>query len=224
MQKILVFSQQKTFIGLIQDQFKYFQIDGADTLNQAYDLLKNNQYEIFVATYGKQKEAVLDLLKFLHDDFFQTKTLLICDASLNLIEKSAIYHANCFDTITHPFLPVEIKHKINYLLSIVKIYPNHTISAGPVSLNPQTGTLVVANKRPKPLRRRETDILACLLRHRPRVVTKNMLIDYVWGSIDQGPAYSTLDVYIRRLRIHLGQFHSLIKTSKGFGYYFANYN
>ena len=224
MQKVLIFSKQQPLINFIIEQFKGLQIEIVDCLDEIYDLAVINKYDVFVTHYSQESIGTLDLLNFLQDSCFQTKTLVIGDQSLHSLERAELYKAGICALIIQPFLPAEIKQKINYLLSIVKVYPNQTIDAGPVSLNPQTGILVVADNGPKPLRRRETDILACLLRHRPRVVTKNMLIDYVWGSTEQTPSFSTLDVYIRRLRIHLGQFHGLIKTSRGFGYYFVASN
>jgi len=222
MQKILILSKDNKLANLVSRQLKKNQVNHVVTLEQVYNLLEKIHYDVFIVQYDEYKTQVFELLDFLYQDYFSIRSLLLTNHHLTLTERSAVYKTGCFDILTAPFLPIELKQKIQHLLSLVKVFPDYTICAGPVKLNPQTGTLVVANKKPKPLRKMESNILACLLRHRPRVVTKNMLIDYVWGPIDQTPCYSTLDVYIRRLRIHLGKFHNLIKTSRGFGYYFAS--
>ena len=71
----------------------------------------------------------------------------------------------------------------------------------------------------KQLRRKETQLLACLMIHKNTVVSRDNLIEYVWGITDAQPNYNTLDVYIRRIRMAFGREHAhLIKTKRSFGY------
>lgn len=56
-----------------------------------------------------------------------------------------------------------------------------------------------------------------LLENRDRVLTRDMLMDRVWGSEFDGEN-RTVDVHIRTLRSKLGAAGEYIKTVRGLGY------
>ncbi len=73
------------------------------------------------------------------------------------------------------------------------------------------------------LRRKEFDLLRILVENRGRVLTRDVLIDRVWGSDYIGDT-KTLDVHIKRLRAQIEADPSdpkLITTVRGIGYRFA---
>ena len=71
------------------------------------------------------------------------------------------------------------------------------------------------------LTRKEFDLLAALLHQRGRVLSRDALLDRVWGYDDPG-ATRTVDVHVRRLRAKLGEEHaSLIQTVRSVGYRFG---
>ncbi len=72
------------------------------------------------------------------------------------------------------------------------------------------------------LRRKEFELLTLLMENVGRVLTRDVLIDRVWGSDYYGDT-KTLDVHIKRLRSHLEEDPSaprLITTVRGVGYRF----
>jgi two-component system response regulator RegX3 len=72
------------------------------------------------------------------------------------------------------------------------------------------------------LRRKEFDLLALLIENAGRVLTRDTLIDRVWGTDYVGDT-KTLDVHIKRLRGHIEEDPStprLITTVRGVGYRF----
>lgn len=72
------------------------------------------------------------------------------------------------------------------------------------------------------LRRKEFDLLALLMENAGRVLTRDTLIDRVWGTDYVGDT-KTLDVHIKRLRSHIEVDPSsptLITTVRGVGYRF----
>ncbi len=83
---------------------------------------------------------------------------------------------------------------------------------------------VTVGDRPVELPPKEFDLLALLVEHAGRVLTRNQLIDEVWGSDYVGDT-KTLDVHIRRLRGRIEadpQDPQLIRTVRGIGYRFAD--
>lgn len=84
---------------------------------------------------------------------------------------------------------------------------------------------VLVDGRSVQLPPKEFDLLATLVEHAGRVLTRNQLIDEVWGSDYVGDT-KTLDVHIRRLRLRVEedpQEPVRIQTVRGVGYRFADH-
>lgn len=64
---------------------------------------------------------------------------------------------------------------------------------------------------------KEFEILSLLLQQQGRVMTREMLMDRVWG-LEADRENRTLDVHIRTLRQKLGEAGHLIETVRGVGY------
>ncbi len=96
-----------------------------------------------------------------------------------------------------------------------------TIVVGDVSLDPEEHVVTIAGEIvPMPLK--EFDVLRLLLTNAGRVLTREMLIDRVWGSDYVGDT-KTLDVHIKRLRSKIEDDPSTptrIITIRGLGYKF----
>ncbi|MGE5316185.1 MAG: response regulator [Acidobacteriota bacterium] len=65
--------------------------------------------------------------------------------------------------------------------------------------------------------KKEFEVLAYLMRHAGKVVTRESLLNAVWGA-DVFVIDRTVDVHIRKIREKLGECASLIDTIKGVGY------
>ncbi|CAI8008815.1 Uncharacterized transcriptional regulatory protein YclJ [Geodia barretti] len=79
---------------------------------------------------------------------------------------------------------------------------------------------VAVNGRPVRLTRREFQILRCLVENRNRVMSRERLLDRVWGA-DGTIESRTVDVHLGRLRAKLGPAGGQIETVFGFGYRFV---
>jgi two-component system response regulator RegX3 len=72
------------------------------------------------------------------------------------------------------------------------------------------------------LRRKEFELLELLIEHPGRVLTRDTLIDRIWGTDYVGDT-KTLDVHVKRLRSHIEEDPSspqIITTVRGVGYRF----
>jgi two-component system, OmpR family, alkaline phosphatase synthesis response regulator PhoP len=67
--------------------------------------------------------------------------------------------------------------------------------------------------------RKEFEVLTYLARHRGRVMTRDMILDAVWGQ-EVHVVDRTIDVHIRGIREKLGERGDVIETVKGVGYRF----
>lgn len=211
MQKILVIGSDLDFLSQLK---KYLQdwvsnIDQCQNLEQAYQFIEKNLYNIVVIHIIDSDE--LDFIEYLSQESFGTKLFTICDNFSNVI----LFKAGADDCVSRLTPMEEIGLRIIRLLKFSKKHSTSCLRANCLELYPETGLLKVRNKKVT-VRRREVQILSCLINYKNQVVTRNTLIRYVWGS-SHIPTHTTVDVYIRRLRLLLPN-PKIIQTVRGFGY------
>ncbi len=83
-----------------------------------------------------------------------------------------------------------------------------------------TGRMVYVDNKPVAMSPKEYDLLFYLVRNRGIALTREKLINEVWGYDYYGDA-RTLDTHIKLLRKSLGPYHTSIVTLRGVGYRFA---
>lgn len=109
----------------------------------------------------------------------------------------------------------EVALKTHKLLLYEKMDSTLRYRFGKVDFYPEQGLLIIG-KTQKQIRRKESQILEFFLKRKNRVITRQMLLNQVWGVGDI-PASKTVDVYIKRLRTLLGT-QLKLQTIRGFGY------
>jgi two-component system response regulator RegX3 len=95
------------------------------------------------------------------------------------------------------------------------------LDAGGIQIDPDRH-LVFVRGSDVHLRRKEFELLSLLMENAGRLLTRDVLIDRIWGSDYFGDT-KTLDVHIKRLRSHVEEDPSspkLITTIRGVGYRF----
>jgi two-component system response regulator RegX3 len=95
------------------------------------------------------------------------------------------------------------------------------LEGGGIQIDPDRHLVFVRGEEVH-LRRKEFDLLNLLMENAGRVLTRDVLIDRIWGSDYYGDT-KTLDVHIKRLRSHVEVDPShplLITTVRGVGYRF----
>ncbi len=133
------------------------------------------------------------------------------------------------DYMTKPFSTRELVARIRAILRRSSGAVGASASAeAPVEANgvriDRARHEVVVDGTPVELPPKEFDLLATLVEHAGRVMTRNQLIDEVWGSDYFGDT-KTLDVHIRRLRgrVEVDPREPVrIQTVRGVGYRFAD--
>ena len=123
------------------------------------------------------------------------------------------------DYVTKPFSPKALVARVKALLRRI----DRTASTGPahyrcgaLTLDP-TRHEVSLNGQEIPLTAKEFGLLDHLLRHRGRVLTREVLLNAVWGYDYYGTT-RTVDVHIRRLKQKLPLLEDAILSVKSLGY------
>jgi phosphate regulon transcriptional regulator PhoB len=125
------------------------------------------------------------------------------------------------DYVAKPFSPKELVARVRAVLRRARPEePARPLTAGGVSLD-TARHLVTVGGRPVELTPKEFDLLQALLEAAGRVLSREHLLNHVWGYARADEIESrTVDVHIRRLRAKLGAEERRIATIKGVGYRF----
>jgi len=121
------------------------------------------------------------------------------------------------DYLTKPFSPRELVARIRAVLRRAEPGPSEAevIELGELRVDLRSRNVTIAGSTVI-LRTLEFELLAELARHPGHVVTRDRLLDRVWGTSFAGGT-RTVDVHIAQLRKKLGR-PALIQTVRGVGY------
>jgi DNA-binding response OmpR family regulator len=120
------------------------------------------------------------------------------------------------DYIGKPFSPRELVARMKAVLRRTERHPEEDeLVLGDVVLRRSAREVGVAGE-PVELRPKEFDLLACLMQNRGAVLSRDVLLERVWG-FDYAGGTRTVDVHVAQLRRKLGR-PDLIRTVRGSGY------
>jgi len=122
------------------------------------------------------------------------------------------------DYVTKPFSPKELVARVAALLRRVSAgdSPAAVMRYGDIAVD-SAQHVVLDGTREVRLTAKEFLLLEYLIRHRGRVLSRDVLLTDVWGYNYTGGT-RTVDVHIRRLREKLPVLNAAIETIKQFGY------
>ncbi len=125
--------------------------------------------------------------------------------------------AGADDYLTKPFGVMELLSRVRALLRRAGCEgENAALSAGALSLDPAR-RVVTCGGRPVALTFKEFELLHYLLRNRSLVLSREKIMDAVWG-VDYPGESRTVDMHIKSLRQKLGPCGECIVTVRGAGY------
>jgi two-component system response regulator RegX3 len=205
-------------------------------------MLRREGYEVFVATDGNAAISEFDkhgpdlvLLDLMLPGISGTEVcriirgkssvpIIMLTAKDGEVDKVVGLELGADDYVTKPFSSRELLARVRAVLrrhgEPEELLPP-TIEAGSVRIDIERHVVSVRGENiTMPLK--EFDLLEFLVRNSGRVLTRNQLIDRVWGADYVGDT-KTLDVHIKRLRAKIESDPSSpvhINTVRGLGYKF----
>jgi len=122
------------------------------------------------------------------------------------------------DYVTKPFNPRALVARVKAILRRTDVTWRglRPIEVGPLRIDPRRREATVGQRRLN-LRPREFDLLAALARDPGVVLTRDALLDGVWGTDFPGET-RTVDVHVAEVRKQLGDDGPAIETMRGLGY------
>lgn len=122
------------------------------------------------------------------------------------------------DYISKPFSPRELMARAAAVLKRSYRPANTVMTFGKLSINPEFRTVTLDGNRLS-LPPKEFDLLLKLARNERIVMSRDRLLEAVWGYSYCGEG-RTVDTHIKSLREHLGPYRGVIQTVWGVGYKF----
>ncbi len=123
------------------------------------------------------------------------------------------------DYLPKPFKFAELMARIRAVLRRHRVMTGSKLQAGDITLDHDTRE-VTDGGRQLALTPREFDLLECFLRHPRQVLTREAILDRVWGY-DQMIETNVVDVYVRYLRTKLADDQrQRLQSVRGVGYVF----
>jgi two-component system phosphate regulon response regulator PhoB len=126
------------------------------------------------------------------------------------------------DYVTKPFSPRELTLRVRAILRRTQSEgeAGKLLRQGALELDPERHRCKVGAREVK-LTAKEFELLRALMERPGRVMTRDRLLDEVWGS-DITVTSRTIDTHLKRLREKLGEAGDFVETVRGVGYRFAD--
>lgn len=128
--------------------------------------------------------------------------------------------AGADDYVTKPFGMMALVSRIKAVLRRYEKSDSHKelLEAGGIKIGENQHTVFAGNQQLF-LTVKEFDLLVLLIKNRGNVLTREHLLESVWGLSSEIES-RTVDVHIRTLRAKLGEYEKNIETIRGVGYKF----
>ena len=222
--KILLVEDEEKLARMVELELKYegYQVDKAADGRTGLDMAQTGDYDLILLDIMLPALNGMEVLRRLRRE--SLVPVIMLTARDTVMDKVAGLDAGADDYITKPFAIEELLARIRAALRNkaegAAEVPGQVgkLMAGPLTMDVDRHEVSV-NGQEVELTRREFDLLRYLLENKEKVVTREVLLDNVWGFDFVGET-NTEDVYIRFLRSKIDErFHiKLIHTVRGVGY------
>lgn len=197
-------------------QLEQFQCEEAENTDQALQLIKAAKFDIVILDVmmpGKDGFEALAEIRKLSD-----VPVIMLTARGEEYDRLFGFHLGADDYVQKPFSPKELMARVQAVLKRVGNASLRVLQFGDFSIQIDFRT-VTGDSQNIILPPKEFDLLVKLARNEHIVLTREQLLESVWGYAYHGDT-RTVDTHVKSLREHLGAYRHLIQTVWGVGYRF----
>ncbi len=220
MYRILLVEDDKNIKDLVFNYFtkkekNVFQVEAAEDGQSGLEKAYENNYDLLLLDVMLPELDGFEICREIRKNSDVPIMFITSRASESDILNG--YALGCDDYVIKPFpLPV-LYEKVNALIKRSKgLVRSKIFTAGSLSLNPNNGMVISCGEEVK-LTAREYSILKVLIENKGRIISRERLIDIVWGY-NSDTDERVLDTHMRNLRKALGSNGKSIKTVIRRGY------
>ena len=206
---VLIADDEKSMLKILSTYFERegFNVITANNGDEALKKFHSNKIDLAILDWMMPEISGIEVCEYIKANS-NIKVLILTAKSENDDEIEAL-NCGADEYIKKPFdirvLLLRAKKLVNF---------NEEISSNDIKINLELGKAYKNNKILK-LTKIEYELLLTFVKNRGVILSRDRLIDLVWGMEYEGD-YRTVDTHIRRLRTKIGE--NLIKTYRGIGY------
>lgn len=213
---ILIVEDEETIAEFLSMGLSYagFQVtvvgDGADALS-AFRETRPDLVILDVMLPGLDGFAILRQLRLQSD-----VPVLMLTARGEVDDRVTGLELGADDYLAKPFKFKELLARVRAVLRRRRLDVAPVLTVGPLSLRSDTREVTV-DGQPIELTPREFEVLEFFLRHPRQVLSRETILNQVWGYDFYGDT-NVVEVHVSALRQKLGRYRDLIQTVRGVGY------
>lgn len=180
------------------------------------DVISSSTFDLLILDLGLPSKDGFQVLQELRGQG-EDLPVIILSARSDINDKVAGLEGGADDYVTKPFRFEELLARVRLRLRShrsVRDTTELTLKSGNVVLDLRTRQVRIGDRLIE-LPAREFAMLEMFCRHPGQVISREQLLDHVWGY-DYNPGSNIVDVYIGYLRKKLGS--KIIETVRGMGY------
>lgn len=206
---ILIADDEQQMVKILSAYLKKegFTVFEAKDGEEALAIFEANKIDLAILDWMMPKIDGIEVCKHMKENS-QTKVLILTAKGQNEDEIKAL-HNGADEYIKKPFDPRILMLRVKKLLSV-----GEDIQVSSIRIN-EMEKKAYKHKELLPLTKIEYDLLLFFIKNKGVILSRDKLIDIVWGMDYEGD-HRTVDTHIRRLRTKIGD--DMIKTYRGIGY------
>jgi len=219
MERVLIVDDDPDIVRLVRYNLSHsgYEVQSAGTGREALELVERQPPDLVVLDVMLPDVDGLEVCRTLRQQSSSRRIpILMLTARGEEIDRVVGFELGADDYVSKPFSPRELVLRVKSILRRSGTDRTEIMYVGSIQVLPDrrqcfAGTNLVT------LTAKEFDLLFELMKARGNVLTREVLMDRVWGY--HGDATSrTLDTHVRRLREKLGAEGGHVETVRGVGY------
>ncbi|EEQ56600.1 putative alkaline phosphatase synthesis transcriptional regulatory protein PhoP [Clostridiales bacterium 1_7_47FAA] len=221
MEKIYIIEDDENIRNLLKIALEGFGYgsEGFETAEEGLKRMKEEQPDMAIFDWMLPgMDGITAIKQVRQTDGLKDIPIMLLTAKEKELDKVIGLDCGADDYMVKPFGVLELSARIRSLLRRTRREESRDVlSYQGISVNRKTRE-VISSGHPCELTLKEFELLVYLLENQSRVVTRDELLNRIWGYEYDGET-RTLDMHIRTLRQKLGdEGGSCIKTVRGVGY------
>lgn len=221
MERIYIIEDDENIRNLLKIALEGFgyEVEGFETAEEGLVRMKEEAPDLAIFDWMLPgMDGITAIRQIRQTEGAKNLPIMLLTAKEKELDKVVGLDCGADDYMVKPFGVLELSARIRSLLRRAKREENRAIlSYQDISVNKKTRE-VTSSGRNTELTLKEFELLVYLLENHSRVVTRDELLNQIWGYEYDGET-RTLDMHIRTLRQKLGEEGgSCIKTVRGVGY------
>ncbi len=218
-EKILLVEDEEKLARMVELELRYegYEVGKANNGRTGLGMALSGEYALVLLDIMLPQMTGMEVLRRLRRE--SAIPVIMLTARDSVIDKVSGLDSGADDYITKPFAIEELLARIRAALRKQPAAPAvQKLTAGPLVMDVDRHEVTV-NGQGVDLTKKEFDLLQHLLENKGRVLSREVLLDGVWGFDFVGETNS-VDVYIRFLRSKIDESFGvkLIHTVRGVGY------